>query len=65
MKKFVTFIVVSEKQDNVEIDIDTTQIESIVDGKVMNNPAITQIAMSSGLRFFVNHTLEDVRNKIK
>lgn len=65
MKNFVTFIVVAEKQDNVQIDVDVSCIESIVEGKVMNNPAVSQINMKSGIRFFVNHTLEEVRNKIK
>ena len=65
MKNFITFIAVAEKQDNVEIDVDISCIESIIDGRVMNNPAVTQINMKSGIRFFVNHTLTEVRNKIK
>lgn len=64
MKEFITFNLVVEKQDNVQIDVDPIHIESLVDGKVLNNPEVTQINMSSGLKFFVSHTLVEVRLKI-
>lgn len=62
--KTLEFTLICDHKDGVKVTIDPTKVETIVDGKVMNAPTTTQIAMLSGRTFFVAHTYSEVRSLI-
>lgn len=62
--KALEFTLVCDHKDGVKVSIDPSKVETVVDGKVMNAPMTTQIAMHSGRTFFVSHTYNEVRSLI-
>lgn len=60
----IEFTLVQAEKSNVKITVDGERIETIVEGSVMNNPDVTQLAMSSGRTFFVAHPYKEVLVKI-
>ena len=45
-----------------EVSINPKYIETIVDGLPLHKKAVTQICMTSGARFFVNHPYSEVKD---
>lgn len=61
MSRIVELTLVCDQKEGVKISLDATKVETIVDGRVMNSPTTTQIAMHSGRTFFVAHTYTEVK----
>lgn len=49
----VEFTLVQAEKSDVKVTVDADRVETVVDGTVMNNPGVTQVAMASGRTFFV------------
>lgn len=63
-KTFVNFILVADSEEPIEISVDLDSIESIVDGKAVKTPDVTQINMKSGLKFFVKEKYTKVKEDL-
>jgi len=60
MNKLLKFIVVAASENPVEITVNPTYIETVVDGTPFGHQGLTQVTMNSGSKFFVKQSYAEV-----
>lgn len=63
--ELIKFIIVATSEEPVEVMVNPKHVETIVDGKPFKQGDVTQITMTSGSKFFVKHTYQEVKQLFK
>jgi len=63
--RLISFQLVTDDNSGAEITLNPTLVESIVDGKPFKHGETTQINMTSGCKFFVACSYNEVKETLK